>query len=65
MIINRFKWLEGLASAVIELAKELNIPIISGHQLNREAARQVDDIVKAGGYNKTDQAMGRANVSVA
>ena len=25
MIINRFKWLEGLASAVIELAKELNI----------------------------------------
>ena len=46
-------------------AAELNIPIISGHQLNREAARQVDDIVKAGGYNKTDQAMGRANVSVA
>ena len=47
------------------ICSEFNIPIVSGHQLNREAARQVDDIVRNGGYNKTDQAMGRANVSVA
>ncbi len=47
------------------ICSEFNIPIVSGHQLNREAARQVDDVVRNGGYNKTDQAMGRANVSVA
>lgn len=47
------------------ICAEFNIPIVTGHQLNREAARMVDDIVKNGGYNKTDQALGRANISVA
>lgn len=57
--------LHAIMNELKNIAAELNIPIVSGHQLNREAARQVDDIVKAGGFNKTDQAMGRSNVSVA
>ena len=47
------------------MASQFNIPIITGHQLNREAARMVDDVVKQGGFNKTDQALGRSNISVA
>lgn len=47
------------------LAAQFDIPIVSGHQLNREAARAVDDIVKSGGFNKTDSALGRGNISVA
>lgn len=57
--------LHAIMNELKTICAEFNIPIISGHQLNREAARQVDDVVKNGGYNKTDQAMGRANVSVA
>ena len=57
--------LHAIMNELKSICAEFNIPIISGHQLNREAARQVDDVVKNGGYNKTDQAMGRANVSVA
>lgn len=47
------------------IAAEFNIPIVTGHQLNREAARQVDDVVRNGGYNKTDQALSRSNISCA
>lgn len=47
------------------IAANFNIPIITGHQLNRAAAAAVDEIAKSGGYNKTDAALGRANVSVA
>lgn len=57
--------LHAIMNELKSICAEFNIPIISGHQLNREAARQVDDVVRNGGYNKTDQAMGRANVSVA
>ena len=57
--------LHAIMNELKTICAEFNIPIISGHQLNREAARMVDDIVKNGGFNKTDQAMGRANVSVA
>ena len=57
--------LHAIMNELKNMAADLNIPIVSGHQLNREAARQVDEVVKAGGFNKTDQAMGRANVSVA
>ena len=54
--------LHAIMNELKTIAGELNIPIVSGHQLNREAARQVDDIVRNGGFNKTDQAMGRSNV---
>ena len=57
--------LHAIMNELKTICAEFNIPIVSGHQLNREAARQVDDIVRNGGFNKTDQAMGRANVSVA
>ena len=57
--------LHAIMNELKTICAEFNIPIVSGHQLNREAARMVDDIVRNGGYNKTDQAMGRANVSVA
>lgn len=57
--------LHAIMNELKSIAAELNIPIVSGHQLNRDAARQVDDIVKSGGFNKTDQAMGRSNVGTA
>lgn len=47
------------------IAANFNIPIVTGHQLNRAAAAAVDEIAKNGGYNKTDAALGRANISVA
>lgn len=47
------------------ICAEFNIPIVTGHQLNREAARMVDDVVKNGGYNKTDQALSRGQVGSA
>lgn len=57
--------LHAIMNELKTIAAELNIPIVTAHQLNREAARMVDDVVKNGGYNKTDQALGRANISVA
>lgn len=46
-------------------ASQLNIPIITGHQLNREAAKMVDEVVRNGGYNKTDSALSRAQTGSA
>lgn len=57
--------LHAIMNELKTIAADLNIPIVSGHQLNRDAARQVDEIVKSGGFNKTDQAMGRSNVGTA
>lgn len=42
-----------------------NIPCITAHQLNRAAATAVDAVVANGGYNKTDEAVGRSNVGSA
>lgn len=47
------------------IALQNNIPIITGHQLNRVAAQQVDELTRKGGFNKTDTAMGRSNVGTA
>lgn len=47
------------------MASEFDIPIISAHQLNRQAAAEIDAITAKGGYNKTDQAMTRSGISVA
>lgn len=57
--------LHAIMNELKNICAEFNIPIVTGHQLNREAARQIDDIVRNGGYNSTDKAMGRANISVA
>jgi replicative DNA helicase len=42
------------------IAAQFNIPIVTGHQLNREAAKLVDEVVRNGGYNKTDSVLSRA-----
>ena len=42
-----------------------NIAIVTGHQLNRAAASAVDAVVANGGYNKTDEAIGRSNIGTA
>jgi hypothetical protein len=47
------------------MAGQFNIPIVTGHQLNREAARAVDDVVRNGGYNKTDSALSRSQTGSA
>ena len=57
--------LHAIMNELKNIAGELNIPIVSGHQLNREAARQVDDIVRSGGTNKTDQVLSRGQVGSA
>jgi hypothetical protein len=57
--------LHAIMNELKSICAEFNIPIVSGHQLNREAARMVDEMVRNGGYNKTDQAMGRANIGTA
>ena len=45
--------LHAIMNELKNIAAELNIPIVSGHQLNRDAARQVDEIVKSGGFGTT------------
>lgn len=47
------------------ICAEFNIPIVTGHQLNREAARVVDEVVRSGGYNKTDSVLSRSQVGSA
>lgn len=57
--------LDAIMNELKSLASQYNIPIVTGHQLNRVAAAQVDALVASGGYNKTDTAMGRSNVGSA
>lgn len=47
------------------IALQNNIPVVTGHQLNRAAAQAVDELQRKGGYNKTDTAMGRSNTGSA
>ena len=47
------------------ICSQFNIPIISGHQLNRQAAQAVDAIVLNGGYTKTNEVLGRSQVGTA
>ena len=47
------------------IAAQFNIPIVTGHQLNREAAKLVDEVVRNGGYNKTDSVLSRSQTGSA
>ena len=47
------------------MAAQFNIPIVTGHQLNREAAKMVDEVVRNGGYNKTDSVLSRSQTGSA
>lgn len=44
---------------------QFNIPIITGHQLNRMAAQAVDSLAQHGGYAKTAEALGRSHIGSA
>ena len=47
------------------MAVQFNIPIVTGHQMNRMAAQAVDNVVAHGGYNKTNEVLGRSQVGSA
>ena len=47
------------------LAGQFDIPVVSGHQLNRMAAQAVDALTQSGGYTKTSEVLGRSQISVA
>lgn len=57
--------LHAIMNELKSICAEFNIPIITAHQLNREAARQVDDAVKNGGYNKTETALSKSQIGTA
>lgn len=57
--------LHAIMNELKSICAEFNIPIVTAHQLNREAARMVDDTVRNGGYNKTDTALSRSQVGTA
>lgn len=57
--------LHAIMNELKTIASQFDIPIVSGHQLNRAAAQTVDQIVQSGGYGKTADALGRANVGTA
>lgn len=57
--------LHAIMNELKNITVEFDIPLVSGHQFNREMAKAVDNMVANGGYNKTNEALGRSGVSVA
>ena len=57
--------LHAIMNELKTLASQFDIPVVSGHQLNRAAAQAVDELIKAGGYSKTSDALGRSNIGTA
>ena len=47
------------------MAIQFNIPIITGHQLNRTAAQAVDQATSHGGFNKSAEVLGRSQIGSA
>jgi hypothetical protein len=47
------------------MAIQFNIPIVTGHQLNRVAAQAVDQVAAHGGYNKSAEILGRSHIGSA
>jgi hypothetical protein len=47
------------------IAVQFNIPIVTGHQLNRVAAQAVDDATSRGNYDKSAEVLGRSQVGTA
>lgn len=47
------------------ICTRFGIPVITGHQLNRMAAAAVDQMVAHGGYNKTNEVLGRSQIGSA
>lgn len=57
--------LHAIMNELKTIASQFDIPIVSGHQLNRMAAQAVDSVVQSGGYAKTNEVLGRSQISVA
>ncbi len=57
--------LHAIMNELKTIASQFDIPIVSGHQLNRMAAQAVDQVVHSGGYAKTNEVLGRSQISVA
>lgn len=57
--------LHAIMNEIKLIAANFNIPVVTGHQMNRQAAAKVDEIARAGGYNKTDSALSRADIGSA
>ena len=45
------------------IAAKHQIPVVTGHQLNRDASAQVDAIVAKGGFDKTSTVLGRSTLA--
>ena len=57
--------LHAIMNELKTLAGQFDIPVVSGHQLNRMAAQAVDTLTQSGGYTKTSEVLGRSQISVA
>ena len=57
--------LHAIMNELKTIASQFDIPVVSGHQLNRAAASAVDSVVASGGYAKTSEVLGRSQISVA
>ena len=57
--------LHAIMNELKTIAAQFDIPVVSGHQLNRAAAAAVDAVVQAGGYAKTAEALGRSHIGTA
>ena len=57
--------LHAIMNELKTLAGQFDIPVVSGHQLNRMAAQAVDALTQSGGYAKTSEVLGRSQISVA
>lgn len=57
--------LNAIMNELKTICSQFNIPIVTGHQLNRAAAQAVDNVVANGGFNKTSEVLGRSQISSA
>lgn len=57
--------LHAIMNELKTIASQFDIPVVSGHQLNRAAAAAVDAVVASGGYSKTSEVLGRSHIGTA
>ena len=57
--------LHAIMNELKTVASYFDIPVVSGHQLNRAAAQAIDDIRRNGGYSKASEALGRSHIGTA
>lgn len=57
--------LNAIMNELKSIASQFNIPIVTGHQLNRMAQQAVDSLVANGGYNKSNEVLGRSQIGSA